>query len=79
MTRAALHALIDQLPESELDATARLLDAARLRDFPLLQALLADEEEMEPGDAEAIAEAGAEIERGETVTEDEVKRRLGIA
>jgi len=75
MTRAALHQLIDQLPESALDTTAALIEAARTGDRSLIQTLLADEEDMEPGDAEALAE----VDRNDSVAEIDVYRRYCLA
>jgi hypothetical protein len=64
MTREALHRLIDELPDSELGPAAALLAA-----------LLADEEPLEPGDAEALAE----VDRLDTVGADVLERRYGLA
>ena len=71
MTREALHRLIDQLPDSELGPTATLFEAARTHDRALIQALLADEEAFEPGDAEALAE----VDRGDTIDAEALERR----
>jgi hypothetical protein len=75
MTREALHRLIDQLPDSELGPTAALFEAARSHDRALIQALLADEEALEPGDAEALAE----VDRGDTIDAETLERRYGVA
>ena len=71
MTRAALHQLVDELPESELDQLATLYEAARTHDRALLQSLLADEELPAPGDLEALAE----VDRTDTLSGEEVERR----
>jgi hypothetical protein len=73
MNRADLHLLIDELADSELGAAAALFQAALDHDQALIQALLADEEPLEPGDAEALAE----VDRAETIGGDELERRFG--
>ena len=74
MTRAALHQLVDELPESELDQLAALYEATRTHDRALLQSLLADEEPPEPGDVEALAE----VDRADTRSGEEIERRYGL-
>jgi hypothetical protein len=73
MNRAALHRLIDELDDSVLGPTAALFQAALDHDQALIQALLAEEEPLEPGDAEALAE----VDRAETIDGDELERRYG--
>ena len=74
MTRAALHQLVDDLPESELDQLAALYEAARTHDRALLQSLLADEEPPAPGDMDALAE----MDRSDTIPGEEIERRYGM-
>ena len=61
-----VHALVEQLPES--DAVAAL-------DY--LQWLLSDEDELTPDEWEAVRLGEAEIARGDYVTLEELKRDLG--
>jgi hypothetical protein len=75
MTRAGLHALIDQIPDAEVEPTAVLLEALRSRDRALVQALLAEEEPLEPEDAQALAE----VDRTDTIAGEEVERRYDRA
>jgi hypothetical protein len=75
MTREALHRMIDQLPESELERTGALFEAARTHNHAFIQALLAQEEPLEPGDLEALAE----VDREDTLTADEVDHHFGLA
>ncbi len=75
MTRAGLHAFIDQISDAEVEPTAALLEAARTHDRALIQALLADEEPLESGDVQALAE----VDRTDTITGEEVERRYGRA
>ena len=77
-TKEQLHALVEALPESQLDAAAAALEP--LAD-PVLRALLMAPEDDEPLTAEeqaAIAESRAAYGRGEFVAHDELKRRLGL-
>ena len=76
-TRDALHQLLDSLPEELLPAAEARL--AALRDDPFLRFMLAAPEDDEPLDEEdlaALAEAEAEMARGETIPWEEVEARL---
>jgi hypothetical protein len=76
-TRAALHQLLDSLPEEYLEFAEQRL--AALRDDPLLRFLMAAPEDDEPltdEDLEALAEARAEHERGETIPWEVVREEL---
>jgi hypothetical protein len=75
MTRAGLHALIDQIPDADVAPTAALLEALRTHDRTLVQALLTEEEPLEPEDAQALAE----VDRTDTIAGEEVERRFGRA
>jgi hypothetical protein len=78
MTRAALHELIDSLPDDRLtEAGQRLAD---LCDDPALRAALlapADDEPLTDEDLAAIGEGREELARGLGVPSDEVRRQLG--
>lgn len=68
-TKATLHALVDQLPETELDAAERYL--AYLRDTAepverLLATAPEDEEPLSQEEESAIAEGWEAYRRGET-------------
>ncbi len=87
-TRDRLHRLIDELPEAELPEVERLLagrrghDAlrralAKAPDDPLLRALANAPEDDEPltqEDEAAIREVMEAIERGDVISQAEVRR-----
>jgi hypothetical protein len=78
--RDVLHGLLDELPGELLSiAEARLVD---LRDDPFVRFLIAapvDEEPLDDEDLDALAEADAELARGETISLAEFDRRHGTA
>ena len=77
-TREALHRLIDELPEDTLAAAEREL--AALRDDPLLRALAlapADDELVTDEDRVDLQAARAEYRRGETLSNEDVRRAMG--
>ncbi|MBI2916577.1 MAG: hypothetical protein HYY01_01170 [Chloroflexi bacterium] len=78
-TRDALHRLVDQLPDGELQAAQRFL--AYLRDMgdPVLRAFLEAPEDDEPETEEerlAVEQAKEEIRQGKGIPWEEVKREL---
>ncbi len=80
-SRESLHALIDALPECDLETAAMLIEwRHRLRDEPLLVTLATapydDEPEDSPEEQVLTQEARDEFRRGEYITADEAKRRL---
>ena len=80
-TKEKLHRLVDHLPESEVPAAERYLEylsVARQDPFfrALMNAPLADEPETEEERA-AVAEARAALERGEAISDQELRRDLG--
>ena len=79
-TRDELHALVDSLPDDGLAEARRLLTALVVSDPALRTALLApiDDEPLTDEDREAIAAAEAGYRRGEWVTNEEMKRELGL-
>ena len=78
LTRDELHRLIDAIPDSKLAVAATALEP--LVD-PVMRALLTAPIDDEPESEEeraAVAEAKAELARGEFLTHEEVKRRHGL-
>lgn len=81
--RKELHELIDTLPDS---AVEKVRDLIKERfegeaDDPVRRALdnaPIDDEPETPEEAAAVAEAREAIARGEVVSHDEMKRRLGL-
>lgn len=77
--RDRIHKLIDELSEPELEAVERMLQ--RIAEDPVLYAYITapeDDEPESPGEAQAVAEAYDAIERGDVVTDDEIRRELGL-
>jgi hypothetical protein len=80
-TKATLHRIIEELPESELVAAERFL--AYLRDMadPVRRALLTapwDNELETEDERQAVQEARNELARGEVYPLDEVRRELDL-
>lgn len=80
-TKATLHRIIEELPESELVAAERFL--AYLRDMadPVRRALLTAPWDNEPeteNERQAMQEARNELARGEVYPLDEVRRELDL-
>ena len=77
-----LHELVEALPENEVLAARRYLEFLSERgEDPVRRALDNAPEDDEPETAEeaaAVDEARAAIARGEVVSHDEMKRRLGL-
>jgi len=79
-TKATLHQLIDELPESELTAAERYLLFRREMADPVRRALLTAPWDDEPETEEewkAVQEARAEMARGETIPDADLWKRLG--
>jgi predicted transcriptional regulator len=78
--RRTLHALLDELPESELPTARRVLEHLRGRSEDPLRFLLdrapADDEEVTEEDLAAIREGLEEKARGEAISHEEVERLL---
>ncbi len=76
--RDALHRLVDDLPEKELSAAARLLEALRHAEEPVTRALAQAPFDDEPDDDfdNTLTEARAEADAGGGVTTEELWRRL---
>ena len=79
-TRDELHAIVDQLPDDGLAEARRLLMPLAAPDPALRAARLApiDDEPLTDEDREAIAVAEAGYRRGEWVSNEEMKRKLGL-
>ena len=80
-TRDRLHRLIDDLPEDELAAVEEVLTRRRQADDPFLRALAnapAESEPLSPEDEADIDEGWEAIRRGELVSNDELRRKLGL-
>lgn len=79
--RLALHRLVDDLPESELPAARCFLGYLRreaedvFRSF--LDAAPVDDEPVTKADLAAIREGLLERARGEVISHEDVKRRVG--
>jgi hypothetical protein len=80
-TRDALHRMIDEVSESELEHVTYLLKYHRRADRdPFLFALAIapyDDEPETPGEAAAVAEAREALACGDVVSLDDLKRELG--
>ena len=69
-----MHQLIDEIPETEVEHLAALVEAARKRDRLAVQTLLAEEVPAENDELRALAE----IDRSEpTISIEEIERRHG--
>lgn len=80
-SKEKLYRLIDRLPEGELHAACRYLEYLKEKGDPLMAALMNAPEEDEPISEEeeaAVQVARDELERGEYVTDEELRRELGI-
>jgi len=79
MNRAALHELIDRIPEEEIGAARRLLEClARSAAFRAALAAPLDDEQVTSGDAESIARAHADVRDGKVASHDEILREFGV-
>ncbi|MGH7728548.1 MAG: hypothetical protein ACREM2_07155 [Vulcanimicrobiaceae bacterium] len=78
MTRSQLHQLVDELPESEVNPAAELLDAYRRGDRALIQLLTAPVVPIEPEELAALAELTDE-DLVNVISDEELRGRLGIA
>ena len=81
-TKEEIHELVDALPEAELATAERVLQGLAALSDPVLRALARAPEDDEPDEDDTdggITEARQQAERGETISQEEVKRRLGTA
>jgi hypothetical protein len=80
-TKATLHQLIEELPESELVAAERFLTYLRDIADPVRRALLNapwDDEPETEEERQAVQEARDELTRGDVYPIEEVRRELGL-
>ena len=80
-TKETLHKLVDRLPEDEWEAVHQILEERLAKHDPVLRAFLTAPEDDEPETEEeraAVAEAYEAIARGEVVSDEELKRELGL-
>ena len=80
-TRETLHKLIDRLPKSEWEAVYRVLEERMAKHDPVLRAFLNAPEDDEPESEEeraAVEEAYEPLARGEVVSDEELRRELGL-
>ena len=80
-TKETLHKLVDRLPEDEWEAVHQILEERLAKHDPVLQAFLNAPEDDEPETEEeraAVAEAYESIARGEVISDEELRRRLGL-
>ncbi len=68
---------IETLTEREAERTLRLLDDLRDPLTKLLDEAPLDDEPSTPDEDAGVAEARAEIERGELISADEIRREFG--
>ena len=78
-----LHQLVDELPEGRatLAAERALTHLRQIAEDPVLQALMNAplDDEMETDEERiAVAEGLADLERGDVVTDEELRRELGL-
>ncbi|MGH2561279.1 MAG: hypothetical protein ACRDJH_19590 [Thermomicrobiales bacterium] len=78
--RDDLHALVDALPEGELDAAQRVLESLTHDHEDTLERLLMDapydDEPVSPDEERRAAEARDQFRRGKTISAAEIKRTL---
>jgi hypothetical protein len=80
-SRASLHRLIDDLPETEISRAERVLEAlSETAERPLytLENAPEDDEPETPEEAAAVAEAWRGHKQGKSLTTQELKRELGL-
>ena len=81
-TKETLHRLVDKLPESEVPAAERYLEYLSVaRSDPCLQALMnapIDDESETEDERAAVAEARAALRRGDVVSDEQLRRDLGL-
>ncbi len=75
-TRERLHALLDELPDDQLDEAEAAIAALAAPLRPLAEAP-EDDEPLTDEDREAIRDGHAEYLRGETIPGDAIRREFG--
>jgi hypothetical protein len=79
--RDALHKLVDALPEHDVPAVSRILEALNLTADPVARSLAMAPLDDEPDDDDfdgGLSEARREAEEGQLLSHDEIKRELGL-
>jgi hypothetical protein len=79
--RATLHRLVDSLPEEDLTIAGRLLAGLTATAGAVERALLLAPPDDEPDTDDedgGLTEARGELERGEGMSTDELRRELGL-
>ncbi len=78
--RDKLHRLVEELPQSELPAAERFLEFLRTKAWDDLVEVLANAPEEEPEEDEiaAIQEGMDAVARGDVVSDEELRRELGL-
>ena len=82
ITKDRLHRLVDTLPESEVDTAARVLEALAVAADPVARSLTsapADDELVTSAEAEAAAEARADVAAGRVSSLEDTQRELGLS
>ena len=80
-TRETLHKMVDLLPESEWGAARWVLEERLAKHDPVLRAFLNAPEDDEPETEEeraVVEEAYEELKSGRVVSDEELKRELGL-
>lgn len=77
MTRSALHQLVDDLPEDQIDPAAELLDAYGRGDHVLIQILTAPVVNAERDEIAALEEL-TDTDRSDVISAEELRSQLGI-
>lgn len=78
-TKEEIHRLVDDLPAGELSAARRYLEYLRDLGDPVFRALVQSPYDDEPETDEersAVEEGKQAMERGDTITSEELQRRL---
>ncbi len=75
--REALHRLVEELPDEDIELARRYLEALRRGAVSDLEAWL-DDTPLTYDERQAVREAREDVEAGRTHTLDEVKRELGL-
>jgi predicted transcriptional regulator len=77
-TREALHRLVDSIPASQLDDARRALEPLADPVLTTLENAPWDDEEETDEERAAVAEGKADLEAGNFVTLEEVRREFGL-
>ena len=81
ITKEVLHTLLESLPESEWEVVRQFLEEQIAKHDPVLRAFLSAPEDDEPESEEeraAVAEAYEAASEGKIISDEELKRDLGL-